>query len=278
MTTVTGFLRPLNIRNDRPLAYSLQLDSQPLIPLNQRLLQSFTFEFLGDIQCVNCHRQIKKSFNQGYCFVCFRRLARCDSCIIKPELCHFHLGTCREPEWGEAVCMKKHIVYLSYTSGIKVGITRFPNVPKRWFDQGANVAMPIYQVSTRLQSGLVEVILKQCFKDKTHWRRMLDTHDRDVDLKQAIENALKSSDIEADISNHPKLSDIPPKSVYEQAEPMQIHYPMTDQPFCITSINAEKTPLFSGRLLGMKGQYMCFDTGVINIRKYTGYKVSITLQ
>ena len=31
----------------------------------------------------------------------------------------------------------------------------------------------------------------------------------------------------------------------------------------------------SGRLMGIKGQYLIFDGGVINVRKYTGYKVEI---
>jgi len=44
----------------------------------------------------------------------------------------------------------------------------------------------------------------------------------------------------------------------------------------VVSINAEKTPLVEGTLLGIKGQYWLLDTGVINIRKYTGYQVSFS--
>jgi len=29
-----------------------------------------------------------------------------------------------------------------------------------------------------------------------------------------------------------------------------------------------------GTLLGIKGQYLMFDTGVINIRKYTAYQIA----
>ncbi|MEE9397603.1 MAG: DUF2797 domain-containing protein, partial [Methylococcales bacterium] len=30
----------------------------------------------------------------------------------------------------------------------------------------------------------------------------------------------------------------------------------------------------SGTLMGIKGQYLIFDTGVINIRKYGGYSLT----
>jgi hypothetical protein len=32
-----------------------------------------------------------------------------------------------------------------------------------------------------------------------------------------------------------------------------------------------------GTLMGIKGQYLIFDTGVINIRKYGGYSLSLSL-
>ena len=37
----------------------------------------------------------------------------------------------------------------------------------------------------------------------------------------------------------------------------------------------QKTPEIRGTLLGIKGQYLIFDIGVINIRKYTGYHVEV---
>lgn len=51
--------------------------------------------------------------------------------------CHYDAGTCREPSWGEQFCMTDHIVYLSNSSGVKVGITRATQLPTRWIDQGA---------------------------------------------------------------------------------------------------------------------------------------------
>ena len=114
------------------------------VPLNQYLGSTLQLSFDGVINCIHCDRKTNKSFNQGYCYPCFKRLAQCDSCIVSPEKCHYHEGTCREPEWGETHCMIDHIVYLANTSGIKVGITRGTQVPTRWMDQGATQAKPIF--------------------------------------------------------------------------------------------------------------------------------------
>jgi hypothetical protein len=37
--------------------------------------------------------------------------------------------------------------------------------------------------------------------------------------------------------------------------------------------NLDKAPEVEGVLEGIKGQYLILDTGVINIRKFTGYEV-----
>ena len=43
----------------------------------------------------------------------------------------------------------------------------------------------------------------------------------------------------------------------------------------VKSFNLDKDPEAGGVLQGIKGQYLIFDGGVINLRKYTGYKVEI---
>lgn len=55
-----------------------------------------------------------------------------------------------------------------------------------------------------------------------------------------------------------------------------IHYPVTNYPVKIHSLNLDKTPEASGILLGIKGQYLLLDTGVINIRKFSGYEIELT--
>ncbi len=138
----SGHLKKLSITGagDDPYTlnaeYFLRLDDEE-IRLNDYLGQTLMLDFAGDIHCQACGRKTNKSFNQGYCFPCFNKLAECDACIMSPEKCHFHLDTCRDPAWGERRCMQDHYVYLANSSGLKVGITRGSQVPTRWFDQGA---------------------------------------------------------------------------------------------------------------------------------------------
>jgi len=43
----------------------------------------------------------------------------------------------------------------------------------------------------------------------------------------------------------------------------------------ITSLNFDKEPVVSGILKGIKGQYLIFDSGVINLRRFSGYEVEL---
>jgi len=57
---------------------------------------------------------------------------------------------------------------------------------------------------------------------------------------------------------------------------LDINYPVLQYPTKVTSINLEKIPVFTKKLVGIKGQYLLFeDQTVINIRKYTGYHLEI---
>ena len=118
-----GILRKMHSRLENPVKYQISLGDM-LVPLNDLIEKQIKLEYSGIIHCVNCGRKTSKSFNQGYCYPCFQRLAQCDACIISPEKCHFDDGTCREPAWAEQNCMQDHIVYLANSSGLKVGITR----------------------------------------------------------------------------------------------------------------------------------------------------------
>jgi hypothetical protein len=53
-------------------------------------------------------------------------------------------------------------------------------------------------------------------------------------------------------------------------------YPVQVYPTKVKSFNLDKNPLAGGQLQGIKGQYLIFDTGVINLRKYTGYAVEVS--
>ena len=54
---------------------------------------------------------------------------------------------------------------------------------------------------------------------------------------------------------------------------LDLSYPVQTWPEKIKTHNLDKTPEVEGVLEGIKGQYLILDTGVINIRKFTGYEV-----
>ena len=269
---ITGHLRKLVTDLQDTVQYTLPVGDER-VPMNSRIGKPLTLTASGEINCVHCGRKTSKSFNQGYCYPCFRSLAECDSCIIKPEQCHYFEGSCREPEWGETHCLQDHYVYLANSSGIKVGITRGTQIPTRWMDQGATQALPVFRVKNRLVSGLVEVALKQHVADKTHWQRMLRGEAERVDLESRRDELLDTCEPElAAISElHGEDALIP----LEQERTVDIRYPVETYPDKVKSFNLDKTPEVSGVLQGIKGQYLILDTGVLNIRKFAGYEVTL---
>lgn len=270
----SGAARKMKTSLEDPVQYTMLLGASE-IPLNQYLGQHLQLEHQGVINCIHCDRKTSKSFSQGYCYPCFKRLAQCDTCIMSPERCHYAAGTCREPEWGEQHCMIDHFVYLANTSGLKVGITRGSQVPTRWMDQGATQAQPIFRVDTRLHSGLVEVLFKRHIADKTNWQAMLKGAAEPCDLAAARERLML--ECAADIDSLRQQHGLQAIAALDSEPVTDITYPVLEYPTKVKSFNLDKTPSVGGTLMGIKGQYLIFDTGVINIRKYGGYQLSLTL-
>ncbi len=54
---------------------------------------------------------------------------------------------------------------------------------------------------------------------------------------------------------------------------VELNFPVEKFPTKITSHNFDKTSEVSGKLVGIKGQYLFFDNGVINIRKFSSYHI-----
>ncbi|MCF6436062.1 MULTISPECIES: DUF2797 domain-containing protein [Pseudoalteromonas] len=265
-----GTLSKLKAQLTQPIQYQLPIGDER-VNLNDYIGKQLTLTHTGNIYCCNCGKKTKKSYSQGHCFVCMKKLASCDMCIMKPETCHFDQGTCREPQWGEENCMIPHYVYLANTSGLKVGITRHTQIPTRWIDQGATQALPIFKVQTRLQSGLVEVALAEFIADKTNWRNMLKGVSNEVDLKATAQELIPQIQSKLD-----ELAELFGATAIERLdeEVVDLSFPVEQFPSKITSFNFDKNPEVTGTLLGIKGQYLIFDTGVINIRKFTAYEVT----
>jgi len=254
--------------------YQLPLDKQ-LIPLNQYIGKRVRLEHLGDIHCIHCGRRSKKSFSQGYCYPCFTKLPQCDTCIMSPEKCHFHHGTCRDEAWGEKYCFTDHFVYLANSSGVKVGITRGNQLPTRWIDQGATQGLPIFRVETRYQAGLIEDRLREHIADKTHWQRMLKGNADGVDLAILRDELMAKSESELELLEQ-EFGLQALQRLYNEST-TEIKFPVSVWPEKVKSFNLDKQPEIDGLLQGIKGQYLIFDSGVINIRKYTAYNVQFSV-
>jgi hypothetical protein len=271
---VLGCLEKMSTQLSAPVAYRLPVGEAEL-DLNPLIGQRLSLQYSGQIFCIHCRKKTNKSFNQGYCYPCFIKLAQCDMCIMKPETCHYAAGTCREPEWGEAFCFQPHVVYLANSSGIKVGITRQSQIPTRWIDQGAIQALPVFQVASRYVSGLIEVILAEHVNDKTSWQQMLKNQVEPLALVEQRDDLLnKCADKLELLAQQIRVDAL---KFLPEAEVLQIQYPVLQYPTKIKSFNLDKDPLVSGVLQGIKGQYLLFDTGVINIRKFTGYEVELNV-
>jgi hypothetical protein len=267
---VLGTLKKMQSQLTDPVNYQLPI-SDNLVELNPLFGQKIKLVYSGQIFCLHCQKKTKKSFNQGYCYSCFIKLAQCDLCIMKPETCHYANGTCREPAWAQLFCFQPHIVYLANSSALKVGITRQTQIPTRWIDQGATQALPILQAASRYISGLAEVALAKHVSDKTSWQQMLKSAATELDLKARARQLLSLCE--------PELTQIRQQFGEQSlvfladAEVVGINFPVAIYPTKVKSFNLDNTPEVSGVLQGIKGQYLLLDSGVINLRKFAGYEV-----
>ena len=116
--------------------------------------------------------------------------------------------------------------------------------------------------------GLVEKQIAQWMADKTNWRKMLKNEVELRDLEESRDEVLEK------LASFPEICEL--AKPIEKAEPLSIQYPVLEYPTKIKSHNLEKTPVVEGTLQGLKGQYLILDTGVLNIRKYTGYHLTVS--
>ncbi len=261
--TYEGVLNKMQTQFETPIQYFL-IFQDSFLNVNQLLNKNIEINFVG-FQCLNCGKK-KKIFRQGFCYDCFFSSPAVGDWIMKPELSTAHLGIQdRDLAYEEKVQLQPHIVYLALSSEVKVGVTRKTQVPTRWIDQGAEKAISIVEVPNRYLAGITEVALKSHFADKTNWRKMLT-------------NDIVFTDL---IKEREKLQSLLPDEVQEyfhleKNDLYEMSYPVLEYPSKINSLSLDKTPNYSGKLIGIKGQYLIFEDGtVFNIRSNEGYIVRI---
>lgn len=285
---VSGFLRMMEHKGTKPVLYFLSYNTYPESSKKQTPAQEFTSEtplngligkqvqltFTGKIRCLDCGRLTNKSFSQGSCFPCFQSLAKNDFCILKPELCHYHKGTCREPKWGLKNCFKPHTVYFANSSGIKVGITKENPLSNRWVDQGAIEGIPLLATQSRREAGVIETYLSKFLPDKTSWQKMVSSDPDPIDLvreRNKFANHLSAQSFELEMEEG-SIKSI--QYLESKSEPEKIEYPVSKFPTKVKSYKAEPNAPIHDKLVGIKGQYFLFENGVINLRSLGGYEFS----
>ena len=260
----SGQLRGLSHEYKNPIQYYLQIGEEE-IHLNPFIGKTIRLNYKEEIHCVHCGRKIKKTYNNGSCYPCFISLPQNDICILKPELCHLDQGTCRDESYAHSNCLIPHYVYLALSSDIKVGITRKNRSMTRWIDQGAVKSIPIAEVPDRKTAGELEVFLSQHLPDKTNWRKMLKGDLVDKDILEIREQV---------------LSIIPDRFkdfILSQKDVNEFVYPILESLDKISSLSFDKLPAVEGKLMGLKGQYLILDIGVLNIKKHSGYQIELKL-
>ena len=257
-----GVLKKMKTENLDEIQYYLDMKTD-FLNMNQLLNKEISISFIK-YECLNCHLE-KTVYRQGFCKSCFFDIPQAADWIMKPELSKAHLDIEeRDLAYEKSVQLQPHIVYLANSSNIKVGVTRKGQVPTRWIDQGAHEAIEIVETPNRYLAGITEVALKDFVADKTNWRKMLKNDIEEVSLiewreklKEFIPEEAKAHFIENNSETH-------------------LNFPVKKYPEKPKSLNLIKTSKYTGKLVGIKGQYLIFDDEtVFNVRSNEGLVVSI---
>lgn len=259
-----GVLTKMQTEFAEPIQYYLILDND-FLNMNQLLGKTMTLEFVK-YQCLKCGLN-KPIYRQGFCKDDFFDMPQAGDWIMRPELSKAHLDIeDRDLTYEKKVQLSPHIVYLANSSNVKVGVTRKGQVPTRWIDQGAHEAIEILEVPNRYLAGITEVALKHHVADKTNWRKMLKN---DIEDESLIEwrDRLKQY--------------IPVQALdyfIESNEETHIKFPVIEYPEKPKSLNIQKEQQYTGKLVGIKGQYLIFeDNRVFNVRSNEGLVVKFSL-
>ena len=209
------------------------------ISLNHLIGSTINISYSGIINCVVSGKKINKTYGDGMSYDAFKSSPLAVESIIRPELSRIHEGVAlRDYDWEMAHHMQPHIVYLSKTASIKVGVTRETQIPYRWIDQGAVEALILARTPYRQAAGLIEVALKKHISDTTNWRKMLQN------------NLSESSLIEVknELTNH--LEDDLKKYVTRDSEINKVNFPVIKYPTKVKSVTLDKVPQIEEKLVG----------------------------
>lgn len=237
------------------------------IDMNDIIGKEVRFTYLNKINCVVCGAEIKRTYGgRAICRHCYETSPQAEECLFYPEKCKAHLGVARDMEWSKKQCLIPHFVYLAVSSGLKVGVTRYHQVPQRWIDQGAVKAVKLAETPNRHIAGVIEVFLKQHLADKTSWKTMLKSVSDDFAIDLLSEKAKAAALLPTELQQY----------ITKDNEVLEIKYPLDHSPGNPKNLNLEDQKEIKGTVTGIKGQYVLFDNGyVLNMNRYSGFLVEM---
>lgn len=270
----TGNLRKMStaaaVELGQPILYNLEgkdiLEDMPSIPLNELIGREVIWRFEGVTNCVVTGVSMPKPFRMGMSRDAFFSSPLSCPSIINPELSTIHTGVAlRDKEFEEMYHNVPHVVYISRTDKLKVGVTGYNRQQFRWNDQGAVEGIVVCKTPYRQLAGEIEVALKEHYNDKTYWANMLKDSIREPE--ELIEMKEECFDI---------LGGAYEPFFYDEDEVSSIYYPVLSYPSKIKSLKLDKIPEGKSKLIGIKGQYLIFENGLVfNVRSHEGYRVTL---
>jgi hypothetical protein len=136
----------------------------------------------------------------------------------------------------------------------------------RWLDQGATQGLVVATAPSRHLAGMLEVQLGRRVSDRTDWRALLSGDTPPVDLA-ALRRSLQ-----------PAPAELPQGVRWHDDQPVTtLAYPVLGYPRRLVQLTLDRVRVVSGRLMGIKGQYLLFEHGVLNVRRHRAYHVGISV-
>ncbi|BDT61604.1 MAG: hypothetical protein RDO_1320 [Flavobacteriales endosymbiont of Rhyzopertha dominica] len=250
-----------------PILYFINYKKKLLL-LNKYLNKKFIIIF-KKYYCLLCKNNIK-IFNNGYCKKCyFNNKNYYNIYYYKP---HLYKNSIINNKNIKKIFFKKHIIYLSYTSNFKIGITFKKKILIRLIDQGAIFFLKLAKTPNRIIAGIIENKCKNLISDTTNFRKMLINNNYNNDLINQLIN-IKNNIIYYIINNYKKYK----KYILYNNKIFNLYFPIIKYyKNKIINIKIDKIKILYNTLKGIKGQYLIFNNNIVfNIRNHIGYIIDI---
>ncbi|WGH24718.1 MAG: DUF2797 domain-containing protein [Candidatus Shikimatogenerans bostrichidophilus] len=216
--------------------------------------------------CLSC-KNLLPILKDGYCKFCYYKNFYIG--IYHPTKCIAHLNKENKNLIKEKeIELKDHIVYISYTSNFKIGITSKDNILNRLMDQGAVIAILLAKTPNRYLAGYIEYICKKLLSDRTNYRKIFIR----TNIKKKSILSIKNKVSTYIINNFIKYS----KYLYACNIIYKFKYPILKYINKALLLRYKNKKIIYNKLIGIKGQYLIFyDNTIVNFRNLIGHVMDL---